>query len=177
MFITDPRPVQPASLCIHGLDTAELFVLLMLRLWAQPRPSPGDDGGAWSVAEWRDGFTAAGLADADMHAFEDLLKIQATVGARRLDICGRGNPRLSLDEAKFLSLVGLVQRDCVGDAEAVLGEWLPPAGVRLALPHAVTLATGLTRRNLIVPLRCVLTETGTTPRVPPYPDPGLRLTH
>ena len=176
MFITDPRPVQPANLCVHGLETAELFLLLMLRLWAQPRSS-SDGTGAGSLAEWQDGFVAAGLAAPEMAAFEDLFKIQAVVGARRLDICGRGNARLSMDEARFLALVGLIQRDSLDDAEAVLGAWLPASGVRLALPHAVILATGLTRRNLIVPLRCVLTETGATSRVVPYPDPGLRLTH
>jgi hypothetical protein len=171
MIVTDPRPVQPAKLCIHGLQTAELFVVLMLRLWAQPKDER--DG----APEWRDGFLAAGIAEAEMHAFDSLLRIQASVGARRLDVCGRICPRLSVDEARFLSLVGLTQRDCLADAETVLGAWLPPAGIRMALPHAITLATGLTRRNMIVPLRCVLTETGAAPRLPSYPDPGLWLTH
>jgi hypothetical protein len=132
---------------LFDLGTVELFVVTVLRLWVA-----GYGDAAWR-AQWPSAFRAAGIEPGGAPAFGSLMRTIAGAAHRSLDMRATACRRLGRDEGKMLHLVSLLQRDRMVEAVAVLGDWLPPAAVRLAARHASAFAAGLAHAGLVVPLR------------------------
>ena len=150
---------------LFDLCTAELFVVTLLRLWADPaRP-----------ADWWGAFRAAGVPPEGAPAFGSLMWVVAGAARRALDVRERQCRELGRDEGMLLRMISLLQRDRAVEAASVLAEWLPPAGVRLAAREAGALAAALAGAGLIVPLRHV--EAAALPRLAAcaHATPGLAL--
>jgi len=132
---------------LFDLGTVELFVVTVLRLWV------AGYGDAARPAEWPSAFRAAGVEPGGAPAFGSLMRIIAGAARRGLDMRATSCRGLGRDEGKMLHLVSLLQRDRRVEAAAILGDWLPPAAVRLAARHAGAFAAGLAQAGLVVPLR------------------------
>jgi hypothetical protein len=143
-----PRPVYAANTPLAELRTAELFVVAALRLWVLPYREP-----AGPHPDWRQGFVCAGIADEGAAGFDALFRIIAATALRPLDVRCRRCAHLGDDEAWLLQIVSLLQQQRRPDAMAILGEWVPPACVRIALAPAEQFAVGLAARSLTLPHR------------------------
>lgn len=130
------------------LKTGELFAVMALRFWAAAYKEPSDERYRWQA-----GFVAADISDEGATAFNALFLIVATAAQRPLDVRCPKCLSLGDDEAAFLQILSLLQRDCVTGAELVLMGWLPPAAVRTALPFIASLAQAMMERGLRVPQR------------------------
>jgi hypothetical protein len=109
-------------------------------------------------------------------AFERLFAIVAAVPRRPLQIHAPPCAALGADEGRFLQMISLMQRQRHGDVAFLLGDWLPPAGVRLAMPALEDLALALARADLVVPLRHI--EAAILDKMMiARGDPGLALIH
>jgi hypothetical protein len=62
-------------------------------------------------------------------------------------------PGLSPDEARLLEALAWLQRDLGDPAATALGDWLPPAALRLSLAPARGLAQSLLAAEQLLPLR------------------------
>ncbi|MGE0651381.1 MAG: hypothetical protein AB7P12_06495 [Alphaproteobacteria bacterium] len=164
-----PPAAYAADTDLANLATAELLLTATARLFVLPWR-----GGDGPHPDWRGGWIAAGIDDAGIAAFGNLFGIVATVYMRPLDIREHACPCLGSDEGCLLQLVSLIQHERVGDAQAILASWIPPAAVRMAMPRARDLAAAMARRSLTVPLRHA--EAATPPRLTHmHADPGLVL--
>lgn len=102
------------------------------------------DGMLWGDRRSGDG---AGLS---LHA---VLRNTTLAATRSVDVRCPACPDLSPDEARLLEAVAWLQRDSAAPAEAALGDWLPPAAVRLSLGAARGLALALLVAELPLPRR------------------------
>ena len=143
-----PCRSYPENAPVTELRTAELFAVMALRFWAAGYRDSTDD-----VSQWQRGFAAADISDDGVTAFSALFLVVASAAHRPLDVRCTKCLSLGEDEAWFLQLLGLLQRDCVTGAELVLMGWLPPAAARTALPFAIVLAAAMAERDLKIPRR------------------------
>lgn len=141
-------PVYRSEAPIGELRLAEAFTITALRLWAAPYRAP-----AQCHADWRDGFVAAGIAEAGAAAFDGLFRLVVTAARRPLDVRCRHCARLGADEAWLLQLVMLLQRGRRIEATMILADWLPPAASQMAMMPACAFASALAGVRLLVPLR------------------------
>ena len=72
---------------------------------------------------------------------------------RPLDVRCPCCAQLGKDEAWLLQLASLLQRERLEGAAAILGEWLPPATLPMALLPAKCFADALSAGRLRIPLR------------------------
>lgn len=170
-FLHDaPPPVYAARTPLAELQTAELFVVMSLRLWVLALRDPTS-----VTLGWRSGFDAAGLDAAGRGAFDALFRTVAATALRSLDVrcprCGE----LGEDEGRFLQLLSLLHCGRSDGAAAILADWVPRAASRLALISAQGFAASLQDGGLPIPLRHV--EAGGTSRsgAMAYADRGLAL--
>jgi hypothetical protein len=164
-----PPAAYAADSGLTDLGTAELLLTATLRLFVLPWR--GSDG---PHPDWRGGCVAAGIDDAGIAAFGSLFGIVATVYLRPPDIREPTCRFLGSDEGCLLQFVSLMQHGRPGDAQGILGTWIPPAAVRMAMPQANILAAAMVRRSLMVPLRHA--EAATPPHLTHmHADPGLVL--
>jgi hypothetical protein len=138
----------PANVAMTELRTGELFAVMALRFWVAAFKDPIE-----GREHWQQGFAAADISDEGMTAFNALLLIVATAAQRALDVRCAKCLSLGDDEAAFLHMLGLLQRDCVTGAELVLVGWIPPAAARTALPFVASLAQAMAARGLTIPQR------------------------
>lgn len=148
MQLCRPQPAYPQDTPIAELRTAELFVLVAVRLWAAPHRDPGR-----THPDWRGSFAAAGIDKIGLPGFDALLRILATTALAPLDVRCARCAKLGEDEAWLLQLVSLLQRDRMVEAAAILQQWLPRAGARIALAYAVEFAAAMAGAGLAVPHR------------------------
>ena len=148
MSVTRLPSVYADNAPLAELGTAELLVVASVRLWALPYKEP--EG---THPDWRAGFCAAGIEEEGAPAFDMLLRIVVGGTQRPLDVRCPRCAYLGKDEAWLLQLASLLQRERLGEAEAVLREWLPPAALRMALLPAKTFADALSAAFLSIPLR------------------------
>lgn len=148
--LSDPRPccVYADEAPLAELGTAELLVVASIRLWALPVKYPEE-----SHPDWRAGFCAAGIEDEGAPAFDILFQIVLRSAKRPLDVRCPCCAQLGKDEAWLLQLASLLQRERLEGAAAILGEWLPPATLPMALLPAKCFADALSAGRLRIPLR------------------------
>jgi hypothetical protein len=166
-----PPAVYPADTPIAELQTAEMFLVATLRLWAAPHRDPTEHH-----AHWHQGFAAARLEDG-MTAFDALLRIVATAAQRLLDVRCVHCLHLGEDEAWFLQLISLLQRNRRQDAAMIMADWLPPAAARVALPYGIVLAAAMEGHGLTVPHRPSGTAHGAGRGCDHVGTPRLSLVH
>jgi hypothetical protein len=167
------NPVYPADMPIADLQTPEMFLVAVLRLWAAPYRNREQ-----SHPHWRQGFVTAGLDDDGTAAFDSLLRIVAAASRQPLDVRCVRCVHLGEDEARFLELIGWVQRGRPGDAAMILLHWMPATAARAALPQAVLLASAMTSHGLAVPHRVPARPPDRTPAAARHSaDRGLALVH
>src|ERR1700685_3740899 len=99
--LTDCPSVYADDTTLFDLGTAELFVVTVLRLWADPAPP----------ADWRNEFRVAGMVPEGEPAFGSLMWVVACAARRALDVRERHCPGLGRDEGMLLRLISLLQRD------------------------------------------------------------------
>lgn len=144
----DPLAVYPPGTRLTDLRTAESLLVVALRLWTAARLEPQARYG-----DWRDGFRAGGICDIGAACFQAFLNIVEAAVCRPIML---GTPRcndLTEDEARFLCVVALLQRERGHDAALLLADWLPPAAVRIAADQASGLAAALAEAGLSLPPR------------------------
>lgn len=132
---------------VQDLRTAEILVVSVLRLWAEPLRAPDE-----SHPHWQDGLTAAGLVNDASVAFDTMMRIVVAATVRPLDIHRPPCPTLGADEALLLDMIGLLQQGRHGEAGILLADWLPLAGVRMALAPLCILSNALQRSGLRMPV-------------------------
>jgi hypothetical protein len=152
MFLSSPRHLafnaaEPAIARTAELSTAEAFAIVSLRLWAAPYRQP-----RLRHADWRLGFTAAGVEEAE-RAFDELFRLVVRSAERSLDVRCTHCGKLGTDEIAFLRMIGQLQRGRWFEAEAILSDWLPLPVVNTALAAAMIFATALAGAGLVMPLR------------------------
>jgi len=168
-----PSPINPRyrpETPFHWLTTSELLVMTTLRLWAMPHRDPDR-----KHPDWREGLQAAGLGTDGVEAFDLLLRMVVCTTLRPLDVRCPGCPGVGLDEGLFLQTLLCLQQHREASAAALLADWMPPAAVRLAMPHARALAELLLDHGLTLDHR-----RQAHPRAPALPassDRGLTLLH
>ena len=169
MTVMSPRPTYPANMPVDALRVAELVLVTTLRLfvaveWQRPGPAP----------DWRGGLQAAGIAPAGADSFLALCRFLAVAARRPLDLRCPHCATLGRDEILLLRLISLLQHGRHADAQAILQDWLPPTGARMAMLPAQGLATAFRKAGLVVLLRHP--EAATQPHgMPRFPDRGLAL--
>jgi hypothetical protein len=132
---------------LFDLNTAELFLVTVVRLWAAGRSDPVQP------VDWPSAFRVAATRPEAVPAFDALMGVIADGAREPIDIRPRPCCWLGRDEGRLLRLISLLQRDRVVEASALLPAWLLPAAARLALRHASILAAALAGVGLVVPLR------------------------
>lgn len=172
--MTDACPYMPypPGTSLRGLRTAELFVVLSVRLWVQAAVAPERAAG-----DWREGCRHAGIDEDGIAEFDRLFGIVATAVNRGLDVHPFDCPKLGADETLLLAAVAEMQHRREAGFGCVLTNWLPPAARRLAYGPLLGVAAALARVRLIVPLRPHDTDSPIEEHRIPSPDPGYRLIH
>lgn len=148
MTMMSSQAAHTSGMPISGLRTAEMLIIVSLRLFVLQWRKPSQ-----ANPNWREGLQAGKLPPWGITAFERLLHIFPAATRRPLDVCDLHCPWLSSDEGRFLWIMSLFQHSLNVEAESMLEEWLPPTAFRLASYPAASLASALQRANLIIPLR------------------------
>mgnify|MGYP001606198170 FL=1 len=170
MLPTRPRPVYAPNTPLADLRTAELFTVSSLRLWALPCKDP-----AGVHPDWREGFARAGIGEDGAASFDALFRIVVATALRSLDVRCLRCARLGADEAWLLQLTSLFQQRRGNDAAAILGDWLPPAAMRIAVVPAQHFAAALAGRGLLIPYRHAEAATVHLHGLSAHAAPGLAL--
>jgi len=148
------EPSYPVNTEVAALRTAELFGMAAFRLWAAPYLEP-----ELEHPDWRQGFAAAGIGCGGLGGFDTLMLLLTSAAVRPLEARCLTCKSLSGDEGLFLQLLSHLQQSRADLAAAVLGQWLPPAAVRVALEPAEALAEAMAGAGLMLPRRRALDAT------------------
>lgn len=172
------RRSMPGRERFQDLRGAEALVVSVLRLWAEPLREPERQH-----PHWQDGMTEAGLSNDAAVAFDTLMRIVLAATTRPLDLHRPPCPSLGTDEALLLDILRLAQHGQHGEAGLLMNDWLPLAGVRMAMAPLCVLATALGRAGLHLPDPAEVTPSPNRPAVGrmdrPHPsaDRGATLLH
>jgi len=131
-----------------AFSTAANLLVASLRIWALPYRHPAPD-----YPDWRGGFVAAGIDAVATPAFGAILTILTRAARRPLDVRCPHAHFLGEDEARFLGMIALYQRDRLDEPRTILDAWLPPAAARMAAMPALGLAFAMKRGGLELPIR------------------------
>ncbi|HMA14716.1 MAG: hypothetical protein ACM35H_15290 [Bacteroidota bacterium] len=149
----------PTAACAEDLRPGERAVVAATRVWVAAFRGQEDALAAvraeftrrlnGEAALWGDRRSGddAGLS---LHA---ILRNTTLAATRSVDVRCPACPGLSPDEARLLEAVAWLQHDVAPPAETALGDWLPPAAVRLSLGAARGLALALLAAELPLPRR------------------------
>jgi hypothetical protein len=144
----DPRAAYPAATRLGDLRTAEMLLVVALRLWTARRLEPGA-----GHDDWRDGFLAAAVCGVGVACFQSFISILEAAATRPIMLGRPHCDELTDDEARLLCAVGCLQRERGHDAALLFADWLPPAAVRIATDYACGLATAFGEARLTLPAR------------------------
>lgn len=133
---------------LRVLRTAELFVLLSLRLWNTGQQDP--DG---TEQLWWSGFRRSGVDLAGTLAFDQLCRMIAIATDRATQVRALGRLCMSHDEGVFLESLGHLQRNSLDLARTSLEKICPPPAVGFALRPAEVLAGSLRACGITLPRR------------------------
>lgn len=154
----DSRPL-PSAGGTAELRPTEQGLVTAMRLWVAAFKRQEDALGA-ARAHFERQFNASGALWGDCRGGDDAgLSLHAvlrntTLAARRpVDVRCPACGGLSPDEARLLDAVAWLQRGVAQPAAAALGDWLPPAALRLTLSPARGLAQALLTAEQALPLR------------------------
>lgn len=152
--LLQPPAVKPArDTRLDALKTAEIFVVVSLRLW-----NTGEVNARLGDLRWRVGFESAGVDLCGLLAFDQLCRMLAIAASRPTQVRSLSCAQQSRDEALVVQTIAQMQRGLPLDAAATLRELCPPAAVRFLLRPAQALGASLARRGLKLPDRTWLAE-------------------
>lgn len=166
----------PSTADFAELQDGERGVVTALRLWVSAFRQNQD---ALAAARWHfeRQFNTSGVLWGDRRSGADaglslhaVLRNTTLAASRPVDVRCPTCPGLSPDEARLLEALAWLQRDLGEPAAAALGDWLPPAALRLSMNPARGLAQGLLAAEQPLPLRAwdlaALEAAATQPRRP-----------
>ena len=119
---------------IRDLPFGEQFLLWAIRLWVRSQKHKGD-----VYATLYEGFRLARLEEGYL-IIDEMLTVIGTATTRSIDVRCPQCPGISMDEQTFIGLIAALQQSDFPAGARLLGCWLPPSGVRLALMPAARLA-------------------------------------
>lgn len=131
------------------LPFGEQFLLWAFRSWVKTFTNQGDLSGTL-----RKGFCLAGLEDG-YSSIDELLTIIAASATTSIDVRCPHCSEISNDEQLFAGIIAALQRNDESLATGLLGYWLPPATVRLALDPATQIADQMARRGMLCRSRMI----------------------
>jgi hypothetical protein len=145
-----PDRVQPypARLQITQLCTAEIFLVMLIRLRAAADIDP-----ASMPEEWCADMATANISTEGVTAFDRLMYLLGTELHLPLDIRRLHCGSLGGGETLLLQATSLLQHNRYADAKTVLSHWLPQASLPLAMKYMQSLANALAAVHLAIPLR------------------------
>jgi hypothetical protein len=173
MSRTELRCAYSSEMPLSALDSAELFVLTVLRLWFGGRA-----GLPSGFPDWRTGLARADIDEAGTSALDALCRTLSASVSRQLDVRAIGATSLGLDEACVLRVLSCLQRSLINNAKALLCGLFPATAARCALEPAWVFAVALGARQLMIPRRPSPAAAPTTfqgSERPLQPYGGLRL--
>ncbi|WP_193370122.1 hypothetical protein [Pelagibius marinus] len=161
---------------LAALEEQERGVVTAVRLWVSAYRQ-NEDALAAARRHFGCQFNAAGALWGDPRSGEDaglslhaILRNTTLAAHRPVDVRCPTCPGLSPDEARLLEALAWLQRDLGEPAATALGDWLPPAALRLSLAPARGLAQSLLAAEQLLPLRAwdlaALEAAATEPRRP-----------
>jgi len=149
----------PHAAAANDLRPAERAVVIAVRVWVAAFRKQENALEA-ARAEFERQFSACGSlwgdprpggdAGLSLHA---VLRNTTLAATRPVDVRCAACPGLSPDEARLLEAAAWLQRNITEPAQVALGDWLPPAAVRLTLSSARGLGQALLAAELPLPLR------------------------
>jgi len=153
----------PSAMALADLSEPERGVVTATRLWVSAYRGNADAlaavrrhfdrqfnaPGEAAARLWGD-RRCGGDAGLSLHA---ILRNTTLAASRPVDVRCPTCPGLSPDEARLLEALAWLQRDCAEPASVALGDWLPPAALRLTVGSARGLAQSLLLAEQAVPLR------------------------
>lgn len=155
----EDRGLLPSAMDLAALEDSERGVVTAVRLWVSAFRENQDALAAarrhferqfnTSDALWGDRRSGAD-AGLSLHA---VLRNTTLAASRPVDVRCPTCPGLSPDEARLLEALAWLQRDLGEPAGTALGDWLPPAALRLSLNPARGLAQSLLAAEQSLPLR------------------------
>jgi hypothetical protein len=143
-----PQLSYPAKTTLGELNTAEIFVVMLIRLCRAAQLDPES-----APEDWRAGLRAAGVSNEGADAFDLLMHLFGSVLRLPLDVRNLRCDGLGEGEAWLLQAISLLQHSRYDAAEAILSRWLPPGAARIAALQAQRFGRALLATRLIVPLR------------------------
>lgn len=166
-----PVSTYSAKTLLSELLTPEIFVVLLIRLRVAAQFDPGS-----MPEDWRAGLRAAGVAREGIDAFDMLMHLFGSILRLPLDVRSLRCGGLGQGEALLLQTISLLQHSRNEEAEAILGQWLPPGMSRIAMQQATRFGRALTSVHLVIPMRhCEAAHLDFSRR--PTPDRGVALIH
>jgi len=152
------RPL-PAAAGATDLQAAERSVVTAMRHWVAAFRRQEDPLGA-ARDRFEDRFNSGGTLWGDRRSSGDaglslhaVLRNTTLAASRAVDVRCPACPGLSPDEARLLDALAWLQRDIAEPAQTALGDWLPPAALRLSLSPLRGLAQALLAAEQLLPLR------------------------
>eukprot|EP00752_Nemacystus_decipiens_P017983 g16116.t1 len=143
--MTSIRPQQIPGLRARG--AVEQFLLWSLRSWVK-----GFGDQPWKMAEMREGFAAINAGEAGDHL--DLAMTLFAGGAEgAIYVNCQRCPTVTEDEHNLLLVIALLQQGWEQSAARLLSDWLPPAALRLCLPHFSQAAFAMDDAGYRAPVR------------------------
>jgi hypothetical protein len=146
---------------LTALTFPQQFVVWSVRVWVD-----GHRTGVGRAHLLREAYALAGAAEGWL-LVEELMTVIAVSARRALDMRCPTCRQIGEDEAAFLDAVASLQAGESAKAIAVLADWLPPSGARIAFGVVERLAAILAKARLCLP----------APERPRLPDRGLTLVH
>jgi hypothetical protein len=155
----EPDVTLPSAADVTELRSAEHGVVTALRVWVAAFKQQ-EDALAAARAHFERHFNASGALWGDRRTGGDaglslhaVLRNTTLAASRPVDVRCPSCPGLSPDEARLLEAIAWLQRDVTEPAATALGDWLPPAALRLSLGAARGLAMALLAAEQSLPRR------------------------
>ena len=154
----DAKPL-PGAAELGDLQPSERGLVVALRLWVSAVRQQ-EDSLAAARRQFERQFNASESLWGDKRNGDDaglslhaVLRNTTLAASRPVDVRCPTCPGLSPDEARLLDAVAWLQRDIAEPAQTALGDWLPPAALRLSMSPARGLACALLAAEQTLPLR------------------------
>lgn len=140
----------PTTSHLSDLPFGEQFLLWAMRQWVAAAKSKEDP-----YATLHRGFRLAGIEEG-YGALDKLLVVIAASATTSIEVRCPNCAGISIDEEIFIGMIAALQRSDWATSRELLGNWLAPAGIRLAQIPAEQLARSMALGGLMLRPRVVI---------------------
>lgn len=140
--------VRPGEMRVKDLRFAEQFTIWALRKWVAIMRSAEKD-----TTLLRKAFGQATIGDA-FFAFDHLMRIVVVSAKRTIDVRCVGCRAVSPDETMALAMIEARQQGDAVSTHMYLGDWIPPAAVRIAFDPVTFIAEAMDRAGMQLSGNC-----------------------